>query len=743
MKSIIKYLADHKLSIPAFIFVLAVMILFLWPVSRYRLKGAGSLRVFSVEGVLLREFSSPDCGAYGIHVPYDEIPQFIRYAVVVAEDRRFFFHSGFDAAAILRSAWLNIVSRRIVSGGSTITQQLARIAYADLMPRNPFLRKTVELVLAVKLEIHCTKKEILESYINRVPMKFNQKGLPSAARRIFGRDIHFISRDEGTALIVLIRENQAPKEKFRKRYLSLAKRLWNSCPDRTGAAEGVKTIEGKIFPGTGYRYTDSSSGTLHFEDFIRSMKKDAAGDIRTSLSVNLNDAISKIITTELRFLKSYMADNCAVVVLKLPEKGVERTELVAMVGSENFYGETAGQVNGCVSIRQAGSSLKPLVYGYAMDNLGYSPYSIINDTPLVLGVNNNETYSPKNNDLRYWGPITVKEALACSRNIPAVFLVNRIGVIEFYRYLKKAGFTHMDREPDYYGPGLALGTGGVSLLHLCRIYAGIACRGVELPVYIGTDSDSDIVLGEKTVLFSEKTSYRLTHILSDREARRRAFGRRNFLDFPFDVAAKTGTSKDFRDAWTVGFTDRYVVGVWVGNFSGKQMNHVTGGWGAGRIFHQVIRLVTGRNGSFFIMPEGFRMVKFCRVSGLPAGKGCQYCMEPVDAVEKLPPACTICGNGSSYSTYYNIGDEPEIISPANGESFIIDPLMPLKDQHIPLTIFVNKLSAEGNFFYSMDDQKIMPLNKRIDRTIEPVRGKHIIKIFKEGTIIKSASFTVQ
>jgi penicillin-binding protein 1C len=317
-------------------------------------------------------------------------------------------------------------------------------------------------------------------------------------------------------------------------------------------------------------------------------------------------------------------------------------------------------------------------------------------------------------------------------------------VNDFYRYLKKAGFAHMDREPSYYGPGLALGTGGVSLLHLCRIYSGIACSGVMHPLFIGAAPGVDIVLGEKTVLFSEKTSYRLTHMLSDKSARRRAFGSRNFLDFPFDVAVKTGTSKDFRDAWTVGFTDRYVVGVWVGNFSGKQMNNFTGGWGAGRIFHQVVRLVTGRNGSAFPVPEGFRMVKFCRVTGLTAGKNCQYFMEPVCADEQLLPLCTVCGAGGSYSTYYTSGDEPEIISPANGESFIIDPLRPLKDQHIPLTILLNKISVtSGNYFYTFDDQKPVLLKGRIDRTFEPVRGKHSIKILKEGTVIKNVMFTVQ
>jgi len=733
----IKDQVNHRRRSAVVIFVFMVSVFLFWPVSSYRIKGGESLRVFSREGVMLREFSSAGSGGYEIWLKLSDFPQSLIDTVLAAEDRRFYFHPGFDPIAIARSARQNVISRKIVSGGSTITQQLVRIAYADLLPRNPFVKKAIEIILAFRLETHFSKKEILESYLNRVPMKFNQNGLPAASRRIFGRDIRFISKEEGTALVVLIRENQASRENFRKRYLSLMKRAWKI------DAVNITGIEGNIFRAGGYEYTDSSSGTLHFEEFIRSLKIDAGGDVKTSLSANLNNEIKKIIITELRFLNPYKADNCAVVVLKLPEKGGKRTELAAMVGSENFHDESSGQVNGCISVRQAGSTLKPFIYGYAMDNLGYRPYSIINDSPLAIGVNSDETYSPKNNDLKYWGPITLREALACSRNIPAVAMVNKIGLNDFYRYLRTAGFSHMEKEPSYYGPGLALGTGGASLLQLCRAYSGIACGGRELPLYIGSDSSGDILLGDETVLFTEATSYRLTHILSDSEARRKAFGSRNFLDFPFDVAAKTGTSKDFRDAWTIGYTDKYVVGVWVGNFSGKQMNSITGGWGAGRIFHQVIRLVTGREKPSFYYPESFRMVKFCRVSGLYAGNGCQYCMEPVDAAEKPLPVCGLCGGGYNHISYYSASGEPEIISPADGESFVIDPLIPSNNQQIPVKIYIKNFAGGESYFYSVDDHKLIPLAHPVEKTIEPLRGRHFIKIFRNDILVKSVSFTVE
>ncbi len=732
----IKEQVKHKSRLTVLIFLTIVFGFLLWPVSSYRVKGGESLRVFSREGVMLREFSSAESGGYELWLKFSDFPEFIKEGVVITEDRRFYFHPGFDLIAMGRAFIQNLAARKIVSGGSTITQQLVRIGYADILPENPFLKKAVEIVLAFRLEIHYSKKEILESYINRVPMKFNQNGLPAASSRIFGRDIRFISREEGASLIVLIRENQASKENFRRRYHSLMAHAWKT---DTGDIPG---IEDNIFRKGGYSYTDKKSGTLHFEEFIRELKKDAGGDIHTRLSGNFNNEIKNIINAERKFLSPYEADNCSVVVLKLPEKGEDRIELIAMVGSENFHSESTGQINGCIAIRQAGSSLKPFIYGYAMDNLGYRPYSIINDTPLALGVNDNETYSPKNNDLKYWGPITVREALACSRNIPAVLMVNKIGVNDFYRFLKKAGFSHMDKEPSYYGPGIALGTGGASLLQLCRAYSGIACGGKELPLYIGNDSNGDIILGKETVLFTEETAYRLTHILSDGNARRRAFGKRNFLDFPFDVASKTGTSKDFRDAWTVGYTDKYVVGVWVGNFSGKEMNSITGGWGAGRIFHQVIRMVTGREKSSFVYPESIRMIKFCKVTGLIAGNGCQSFMEPVPPDEKIPAVCTLCAGGYNYNSYFIKSDEPEIISPVNNESFVIDPLLPSKDQQIPIKIYVNN-SGSGSYSYSIDEQRPLPLKRPLEKTINPERGRHIIKIYRDDIPVKSSSFTVE
>lgn len=718
-------------------FAAAVVVFYLLPVSPRRLQAGNSMRLFATEGTLLRQFNSPEEGGYSRWLPLREFPADVKEAVLAAEDRRFYFHPGFDPAAMARAALQNTARLKIVSGGSTITQQAARMVYADILPRSVILKKFCEILLAIKLEFHCSKDEILELYINRVPMKYNQRGLPAASMRIFGRDIRFITRGESSALVVLIRQNQASRENFRRRYTSFMKKKWND------DAADLNEIEGHVFGAAGYLYTDPQSETPHFEEFLRTIAGDAYGDVKTAVSANLNESVSRIINSELKFLKRYDVENGAVIVLKLPRKGGERTGLIAMVGSENFYDGDAGQVNGCTSVRSAGSTLKPLLYGLAMDTAGYYPWTIINDTPLTVGIRNGETYSPKNNDLAYWGPVTVREALACSRNIPAVYLAGQVGIPAFYKFLIKSGFTHMDREPDYYGPGLALGAGGATLLQLCRAYSGIACGGVMYPLYIGTDMyGNEITYGRKEELFTEKTSFRLVHILSDTEARRRAFGSRNFLDFPFDVAVKTGTSKDFRDAWTIGFTDRYLVGVWVGNFSGKMMNSVSGGWGAGRIFHQVVRTLTGRERPQFSYPERYTRARFCRQTGLPAGPYCTYSTELVDRTDVFTSPCTLCSGEGTGADIYSSGTEPEVLSPVNGETFIIDTTLPGKTQQIPVKIITARNSSTA-FFYSIDSKGRQPVRETVEKTVSLGRGEHTLDLYLEGRVIRRVIFKVE
>ena len=378
-----------------------------------------------------------------------------------------------------RAAVQNAAARRIVSGGSTISQQLARIAWKDILPGNRYARKACEILLALKLEYRLPKERILECWLNRVPMKYNQAGFPAAAKRIFGRDIRFLTREELASLVILIRQNTVTEKKFDARFLRLWKRVATAPP------RNVDTLRKAVFEPPPFTPVRANSSTLHFESWLRASNPGLSGNVRTCISGNLNEQITRIVNSELLFLERYDTENAAVVALDLTAE--DRLPLAAMVGSRNFNGSIDGQVNGCLSVREAGSSLKPLLYALAMDEKGYLPNTIIDDREQGYPADGAETYIPKNYDLAYWGPLTIREALGASRNIPAVSMIRAVGVPAFYTLLRKAGFDHMTYGPDHYGHGLALGAGGASLMQLARVYAAIARGGMLLPVLVGED----------------------------------------------------------------------------------------------------------------------------------------------------------------------------------------------------------------------------------------------------------------
>ncbi len=713
------------------------------PVPHKRLRGSPSLRILSRENTLLRRFQSPLDKAYSEWLPLREFPPSLIRSVITAEDSRFLQHCGVDILALHRALGQNLLHGRIVSGGSSITQQLARIAFRERMPRSGLLRKIVELFYAFRLEIQFSKDMILESYLNRVPLKFNQTGLVAAARSIFKRDIRFLTDEEQVALAVLIRQGYPERSQFRRRYLKLWERVYPNLK-----SDG-KQPEKAVFIASPPALFNRESSTLHFESWIRQLAPDMEGDFQTALSENLNQRIGAILNSELKFLEKYGAENGAVVVMKnpCPENG-GRLELAALVGSRNFHGDYDGQVNGCVIVRTAGSTLKPFLYSISMDQLGYQPNSILHDQDISLPSDEKETYRPRNNDLSYWGPLTLREALAASRNVPAIMMISRVGIPVFYRYLKENGFEHLKGEPELYGPGLALGSGGTTLLHLTRMYAGIAGGGIMHPLFIGTDDrGEDLYLGEKRHLMSERSAFQIIHILSDREIRRRAFGERNFLDFPFDVAAKTGTSKDFRDSWTIGFTRDYTVGVWIGNFSGKSMNGVSGGFGAARVFHQVIRLVTERQKPRFFYPENLQEITLCRKSGLRPAPGCPVYKELLEAGHHEIPLCGMNHGGMPVASE-NSEDIPRILSPVQGEVYILDPLAPSGDQSVPVRITTGKKSATGvkipgTYFYSVNGGSRKAFRGDVDDILNLSRGEYTLHLYEGPTLLMTVSFRVQ
>jgi len=692
----------------------ASTLFFLFPVSTERFTGKSSLVLLSKEGNILRQFRDSDRGAFSDWTPLEKMHPFLIAAVIKAEDRRFYFHPGIDPPALLRAAFQDLFSFSIVSGGSSITQQLARIVYADRMPRFRPLRKIVEALYAIKLELHFSKKEILECYMNRIPLRYNRIGFPEEARFIFGRDTGFLTEEEALALAVLVRRSEMGKMNFRRRFADLAGRL-DRKPDITDAF--VDSVIAKRPSKDAERIPSAP----HFSDWIRSKFPAVSGEIRTEISDNLAKQITYILESEIANIDRDGNYNGAVVVFEIQDDGP--FILRALVGSRDFFDPQAGQVNGALAVRTAGSTLKPFVYGLAMEKNILRPNTIVHDEESTFETSRRgETYRPRNYDMNFWGDMTAREALASSRNIPAVQILENAGEAEFFDLLANLDMKPAIEDPDQYGGGLALGTGGSTLFDLTKAYAMLASGGDLRPVLLGEELSGDpLILGRSHRIFSEATAFRIRDILSDREARKRSFGQRSFLDFPFDVAAKTGTSKDYRDSWTAGFSSRFAVGVWVGNFAGESMNSVSGATGAGRVFQQVMRLFASQSARHFQNPPGWHHEKLCRRSGHLAQNGCPSYLEIFPPGEELPPPC----DGAHRTRAALSGTQ--ILSPLPGEVFLLDPQTPLSVQGIPLELNC----ASSSCRWKLDTQSPAPFQGHLKRNLPVLRGKHTIQLESE------------
>lgn len=724
-------------------FAAAVTLLWILHLDKSTIHKYQSLRIYSQEGKSLREFREETSGSYRQWNSLEDYPSFLIDALITAEDKRFFWHPGLDPLAILRALSQNIQNGRILSGGSTITQQLARIIFQQDMPENAWLRKFAEIWYAGLLELNFSKSEILESYTNLVPLKYNRAGFGAESKYLFGKSVRHLSKSEMLVLVCLIRQSYAPRKLLRIRIQDLTSRM--GLPNLARENEWVH-LESSV-----YRANDFSAKSRqlesapHFTEWIQTNFSIHGGELRSAIHYEWNQKIDRIIQSEMNSLEEDPVNNASVVVLELP-KNEDRpvNKLVAMVGSENFFNGVDGQVNGTIAVREAGSTLKPFLYGLAIEKFGLAPYSILVDENLSFHADQEGgTYRPRNYDLNYWGGMTVRESLATSRNTLAVYLVDKIAPPTFYEFLKEMGFQHLKEPPSHYGPGIALGSGGTTLLELANAYSVIANEGKLYPLYLGSlDGTKELNYGNSASLLMRETTYFLTDILSDHSARKKAFGDRSFLDFPFFVAAKTGTSKDYRDSWTVGFTDRYLVAVWVGNFSGNKMKSVSGVWGAGRIFHQIIRMVTGSEKPHWSLPNNWKGHKFCKITGKLAAENCPYRIEKTPASWRLPQGCDGI-HDVSYSSSNPIQKSARLTSPLNHQVFLLDPRIPVANQGIPLRLSMNSANWKSLYWILLDGQKKIEIPKSGKLALSPLPGSHSIQLWKDSTLLQNITFSVK
>lgn len=612
------------------------------PKEDFRKENVHSLRVLDRNGVVLREYLN-DLQGRGQWKSLGEFSPALLEATVAVEDHRFRYHPGIDPFAILRAIRDNIRSGESRSGGSTITQQVIRNVYHH--PRT-LPMKALEAWYALRLERMMSKNEILEEYLNRVPYGNQLIGAEAAARFYFDKPARDLSLAEAAFLAGLPNapsflnpySNPEFAQKRQKRILDVMVEQ-----ERISREEYFRAVQQPIVlvsPDVNFR-------APHLVEMAaaEAARFSGAAVVHTTVDYPLQQSIQWSLKGHLKHLRTRNMTNAAVVVIDN-----KTMNIVALTGSADYFdNEIQGQVNGALARRQPGSSVKPFTYGLAFEG-PFTPADLIPDVPTQIPDEEGD-YIPENYDRQYHGPVRIRTALACSYNVPAVRVLRQIGKENLLQRLLRAGLTTLDEPSSFYGYGLTLGNGEVTLLELTRAYAAFANNGLWQDVSfiesIETAEGRFIPCRSQQSprpLFSEQIAFLVTDILRDPNARRPAFG--HAFQFPFDCAVKTGTTKDYRDNWTIGYTTDFTVGVWAGNFDGTPMKGVSGITGAGQIFQDIMMILHVKEDRSlpapFAVPEGLRTETVCATSGKLPNSFCRKTIREWFVKGKTPlDRCTV------------------------------------------------------------------------------------------------------
>lgn len=646
---------------------------------RQRASQFETTRILDRNGNVLYEIVDPNAGKRTF-VPLQNISPYLIAATIATEDKEFYNHPGFDLVALIRALYQNYTAGEIVSGASTITQQLARmLLLTDERYEQSYSRKAKELILAAEIDRRYTKEEILELYLNEVFYGNLAYGVEAAAETYFqtsAKDLQLwqasflaglpqssvydiFSNREGTlarnrSVLVLMYEMSAEKN-----CIFVSTRQEKVCVDAVTALDAADSLEAYEFKPPTYdmKYP-------HWVVYVKSLLEQqfdsqtifrSGFTVYTTLDPYLQTQAERYVKEQMLALEENNATNGAVIAME-PETG----QIFAMVGSADFYNaEISGQVNmATTDTRQPGSSIKPLTFVAAFEK-GWTPSTLIWDVPTDFSPSGkpddySPPYQPVNYDGKFHGPVTVRSALANSYNVPAVKALEFIGIYDdpataeadgFIEFAKRLGITNLTRED--YGLALTLGGGEVSLLEMTAAYSIFANEGRRIaPVAITkildhsgtTIFEYQAPVGDQIV--RPEHAYLISSILSDTNARIPAFGTNPVINLPFTAAAKTGTTNDFRDNWTIGYTPDLVVGVWVGNADYTPMINTSGLTGAAPIWANLMKFgiehLTGNNPSAFQRPVGIVDWIICSVSGTEPSRWCPQQTSEMFASDQLP-----------------------------------------------------------------------------------------------------------
>ena len=641
---------------------------------RQRASQFETTRILDRNGNVLYEILDPSAGRR-TYVKLDKISPELVAATIATEDKEFYTHPGVNPFAIVRAFWQNYQSGDTVSGASTITQQLARalLFSPDERSQQTYLRKIREAILATEITRRYSRDEVLELYLNEIYYGNLAYGIEAAAETYFGVTAEKLTLGQASFLAGL---PQAPSvyDVYTNRDAALHRQndvlvlmiadskdqgciYVSNSPQRVCVVQQTAIAAFSEISTYNFKPPDINIRYPHWVNYIRSLLEaqfDAQTIYRsgftvyTTLDPGLQDMGQQIVSQQIDKLSNLHVTDGALVAIN-PKTG----EILAMVGSADFNNAAiSGQVNMAISPRQPGSSIKLLTYLAAFEK-GWTPATLIWDVPSEFPPSGDPhdtraPYKPVNYDGLFHGPVTVRTALANSYNIPAVKTLQFVGIYNdggLISVAKRLGITTLTR--DDYGLALTLGGGDVSLLEFTGAYAAFANGGMRMPPFAISrilDYSGKVVYQYQPPpaqqVIRPEHAYLMTSILSDNQARIPAFGANSVLNLPFPAAVKTGTTNDFRDNWTMGYTPDLAVGVWVGNADYTPMQHSTGITGAAPIWSQfmkdAIQQITGGNPTAFTRPAGIIDRVICEASGTEPSETCHSQRSEVFAASQPP-----------------------------------------------------------------------------------------------------------
>jgi penicillin-binding protein 1C len=638
--------------------------------------------------------------------PLDQISAALQSSVVAAEDRRFYEHSGVDARALAAACAQTLRGRK--RGASTITMQLA----SQLDPAlrggrrgRSLFQKVGQMRFASALEKSWSKPQILEAYLNLSASRGELKGVAALSRGLFGKAPHGLDAREAVVLTALLREPGASPHRVAARAAGIARRQGLALDENSLSKLALSAL---THPPTVIPSAEAAPEAAWlllppaFKTGTRSLevKSTLDGRLQRFVARTLRDRVADMADQNMRDAAALVVDNAT-------------GEVLAYVGNTG-KSSSARFVDGVAARRQAGSTLKPFLYGLAFEKKLITPASLLDDSPLEIFVGRG-LFRPANYDNHFLGPVPARVALASSINVPAVRLLELVGEEPFVSRLSTFGFGSLS-ESEYYGPSLALGTADVTLWELVSAYRALARGGVAGPLTLtpGAAAPKD------RRALSPQAAFLVGNILSDRESRSATFGLDSPLATRFWTAVKTGTSKDMRDNWCVGWSDRYTVGVWVGNFAGSSMWNVSGISGAAPAWLEIMNALHA---------------------------------EETSPPPRVPPGLArrrvVFPDGSSRAEYFIRGTEPSVAvaapetprprlaSPVSGTIIALDPDIPEGRQSVPF-------EADGGdgLRFTLNGRDVGAAASPVDW--EPAPGKYVLALVDHlGRTLDSTAFEVR